>query len=321
MANKWYEIAVFTTDMGLDTVCAVFDSLGIEGLVIEESRETVERFLNSSAKYWDYADLDNMQTEGQPCVKAYVQDLSEAKNAESVFTEMKGKDFGIDIGSLNVEIREKDEEDWANNWKLYYKPINIGERLLVCPSWEEVDNTENRTLLKLDPGMAFGTGSHPTTSMCLEYLERTVKSGDTTLDLGCGSGILFIAALLLGSKNAIGVDIDPIAEKIARENADLNQVDESSYEVFAGDILTDKCLVAKVSDIQYDIVVANIVANVIIELAPLAYSLTKNGGTFITSGIIFERLDEVKEALVKSGFEILEDKRTDDWCAIMCKKA
>lgn len=321
MANKWYEIAVFTTDAGLDTVCAKFDDLGIEGLVIEESRETVERFLNSSAKYWDYADLDNMQTEGQPCVKAYVQDLNEAKQVQCVFESMQRMDFDFDIGSLNVEIREKDEEDWANNWKLYYKPLNIGKRLLVCPSWEEVENEENRTLLKLDPGMAFGTGSHPTTSMCLEYLERTVCDNDECLDLGCGSGILFIAALLLGAKSAVGVDIDPIAEKIARENAELNLVPSTSYEVFAGDVLTDKNLVRKISDRQYDTVVANIVANVIIELAPLAYSLTKSGGTFITSGIIFERLDEVKDALTNSGFTILEDKRTDDWCAVMCKKA
>lgn len=321
MANKWYETAVFTTDEGLDTVCAVFDELGIEGLIIEESRETVERFLNSSAKYWDYADLDNMQTEGQPCVKAYVQTLAEAKNIQSTFEKMQDKDFGIDIGSLNVEIREKDEEDWANNWKLYYKPLNIGKRLLVCPSWEEVENKDNRTLLKLDPGMAFGTGSHPTTSMCLEYLERTVKLNDNVLDLGCGSGILFIAALLLCAKEAIGVDIDPIAEKISRENADLNSVSSTTYEVYAGDVLTDKNLVKIISNKQYDVVVANIVANVIIELAPLAYSLTKEGGTFITSGIIFERLDEVKSALKNAGFTILEDKRTDDWCAIMCKKA
>lgn len=321
MANKWYEIAVFTTDEGLDTVCEIFDDLGIEGLVIEESRETVEQFLNSSAKYWDYADLDNMQTEGQPCVKAYVQSLNEAKSIQTTFEKAKLKEFDIDMGSLNVEIREKDEEDWANNWKLYYKPLNIGKRLLVCPSWEEVENSENRTLLKLDPGMAFGTGSHPTTSMCLEYLERTAKSGDDCLDLGCGSGILFIAALLLGAKKAIGVDIDPIAEKISRENAELNSIIPDSYEVFAGDVLTDKKLVAKISDKQYDIVVANIVASVIIELAPLAYSLTKSGGTFITSGIIFERLDEVKQALLNSGFIISEDKRTDDWCAIMCKKA
>ncbi len=319
MANKWYEIAVFTTDAGLDTVCAVFDDLGIEGLVIEESRETVEQFLNSSAKYWDYADLDNMQTEGQPCVKAYVQDLNEAKHAKSVFEDMQSHKFDIDVGSLNVEIREKDEEDWANNWKLYYKPLNIGKRLLVCPSWEEVENTDNRTLLKLDPGMAFGTGSHPTTSMCLEYLERTVKDCDDVLDLGCGSGILFIASLLLGAKKAIGVDIDPIAEKISRENAELNSVSSDSYEVFAGDVLTDKKLVSKISDKQYDIVVANIVASVIIELAPLAYALTKSSGTFITSGIIFERLEEVKQALSNCGFIISEDKRTDDWCAIMCK--
>ena len=150
--------------------------------------------------------------------------------------------MGIDLGSLRFVVRMTDEEDWANNWKIYYKPLKIGERLLVRPSWESLSDAEGRTVLSLDPGMAFGTGSHHTTRMCLQYLEKTVKEGDMLLDLGCGSGILSIAGVLLGAKSALAVDIDPIAEKIAYENAEINGVLRDRYEVRIGDVLTDDAL-------------------------------------------------------------------------------
>ena len=161
--------------------------------------------------------------------------------AKASLERLKTLDLGVDLGSLTVTIRSLDEEDWANNWKKYYKPLEIGSRLLVLPSWEPLPQTD-RVVLKLDPGMAFGTGAHHTTRMCLELLEKTVRPGDTMLDMGCGSGILSIASLLLGAKKAVAVDIDPIAETIARENAAMNGLGEQDYEIRIGNLISAKAL-------------------------------------------------------------------------------
>lgn len=321
---KWIEMTVFTTEQGLDAVAARFDMLGIQQVVIEQGKESIEAFLKETAKYWDYADTDELAAGKEPCVKAYLADAGENMElvhlAEASFEELRRTDVGIDLGSLRFVVRTADEEDWANNWKVYYKPIKIGERLLVRPSWESLSDAEGRTVLSLDPGMAFGTGSHHTTRMCLEYLEKTVKEGDALLDLGCGSGILSIAGVLLGAKNALAVDIDPIAEKIAYENAALNGVGRGRYEVRIGDVLTDAALRAELATRKYEVVTANIVASVIVALLPVVPLLLREGGVFITSGIIHERLDEVKEAIVASGLTILDVKVNEEWCAILARK-
>lgn len=224
------------------------------------------------------------------------------------------------MGSLRFVVRLADDEDWANNWKAYYKPLKIGSRLLVRPSWESLADAEGRTVLSLDPGMAFGTGSHHTTRMCLEYLEKIIKNGDALLDLGCGSGILSIAGVLLGAKAALAVDIDPIAEKIAYENAELNGVGRDRYEVRIGDVLTDAALRTGLAARQYEVITANIVASVIIALLPVVPPLLKTGGAFITSGIIRERLDEVKDAIVSNGLTVVETNINEEWCAILARK-
>ncbi len=315
---KWFEICVFTTQEGLEPVAARFDMLGISQVIMEESRESIEQFLQTTAKYWDYADIDEIAS-SEPCVKAYVTDLPEntelIRSIEASFCELRKEDVGIDLGSLRVMIALRDEEDWANNWKLYYKPMEIGERLLICPSWEKAD-AKGRILLSIDPGMAFGTGTHHTTRMCLEYLEQAVKSGDAVLDLGCGSGILSIAALLLGASEAIGVDIDPMAEKIARENAVLNEIYADRYKVYAGDVLKDAALQQRLAEKKYDIVTANIVADVIIALCPQVKRLVAPNGLFVCSGIIIDRLNDVLSALSQNGFEVLDTKICEDWCAI-----
>ena len=210
------------------------------------------------------------------------------------------------------------EEDWANNWKAYYKPLEIGERLVVRPSWEAIGDTD-RVVLSLDPGMAFGTGTHQTTRLCLEFLERLVKNGDEMLDLGCGSGILSIAGLLLGASHAIAVDIDPIVETIAAENAAMNGI-KDEYRIMTGDILSDDGIKREISKQRYDIVTANIVASVIIKLAPQIPALLKDDGVFIASGIILERLDEVKNAFANNGLKVLEVKKLDEWSALTAVK-
>lgn len=322
---KWIEMTVFTTEEGLDAVAARFDMLGIQQVVIEQGRESIEAFLKETAKYWDYADTDELVAGDEPCVKAYLADAGEnmalVEEAEASFAALKTMDVGIDLGSLRFVVRTADDEDWANNWKVYYKPLKIGERLLVRPSWEELDDAEGRTVLSLDPGMAFGTGSHHTTRMCLEYLEKEVKEGDDLLDLGCGSGILSIAGVLLGAKAAIAVDIDPIAEKIAYENAEMNGVMKDRYDVRIGDVLTDEPLRAGISEKQYEVVTANIVAAVIIALLPIVPPLLKKGGAFITSGIIRDRLEDVKEAILAEGLVIENVNISEEWCAILARKA
>ena len=266
--------------------------------------------------------MDRLVTSDEPCVKAYIADVADnratVRAIEDSFAELRNMDVGLDLGSLRTVVRITDDEDWENNWKIYYKPLEIGDRLLVRPSWEKAEDT-GRIVLSLDPGMAFGTGSHHTTRMCLEFLEKTVKAGDDMIDMGCGSGILSIASLLLGAKEAVAVDIDPIAEKIAYENAAMNGIGKDTYTVLVGDVLSDSALQDKLCEKKYDVVAANIVASVIIELSAIVPKLIKKDGVFIMSGIIAERLDEVLCALDKNGFKVLEVKAGDDWRAILAR--
>lgn len=316
---KWLEIAVYTTDEGLDSVCAALDSVGITGLSIEESRTAAAAFLRESVLYWDYADMTKIGTD-TPCVKGYVADCPEneslVEEAKAAVERLKTLELGVDLGSLAVIVNSLDEEDWANNWKKYYKPLPIGERLLVLPSWEPEPDTE-RVILKLDPGMAFGSGAHHTTRMCLELLEKTVEPGDTMLDMGCGSGILSIASLLLGAKQAVAVDIDPIAETIARENADMNGIPVEKYDIRIGNLIGDTDLQQAIYS-KYPVVAANIVADVILALCPYAKTVVAPGGTFIVSGIIDDREKEVEEGLKKAGFEVKEVLCSDCWYALRC---
>lgn len=318
----WKEITVFTTNDGLDIVAGRFDMLGVTQLEINEGLAGVAGYLDEAASFWDYADPDELTPEREPFVRAYIADVPEnAKIIEAVapaMDELGKMDMGVDLGSLRIEERLVSEEDWANNWKAYYKPLEIGERLVVRPSWEAIGNTD-RVVLSLDPGMAFGTGTHQTTRLCLEFLERLVKNGDEMLDLGCGSGILSIAGLLLGASHAIAVDIDPIVETIAAENAAMNGI-KDEYRIMTGDILSDDGIKREISKQRYDIVTANIVASVIIKLAPQIPALLKDDGVFIASGIILERLDEVKDALANNGLKVLEVKKLDEWSALTAVK-
>lgn len=318
----WKEITVFTTNDGLDIVAGRFDMLGVTQLEINEGLAGVAGYLDEAASFWDYADPDELTPEREPFVRAYIADVPEnAKIIEAVapaMDELGKMDMGVDLGSLRIEERLVSEEDWANNWKAYYKPLEIGERLVVRPSWEAIGNTD-RVVLSLDPGMAFGTGTHQTTRLCLEFLERLVKNGDEMLDLGCGSGILSIAGLLLGASHAIAVDIDPIVETIASENAAMNGI-KDEYRIMTGDILSDDGIKREISKQRYDIVTANIVASVIIKLAPQIPALLKDDGVFIASGIILERLDEVKDALANNGLKVLEVKKLDEWSALTAVK-
>lgn len=320
---KYKEISVFTTEAGLEAVCARFAMLGMEQLEIVQGREEIADFLQKSAKYWDFADMDELCA-SEPCVKAYIDDDAAADSTvaalKASLAELKSMPLGFDVGSLNTIVQTVDDSVWLNAWKEAYKPFPVGEHLLVRPSWEDEYSSMGRRVLSLDPGMAFGTGSHPTTRMCLEYIDELIKEGDSVVDLGCGSGILSIAALILGAKDAIAVDIDPIAETIAYENAALNGIGRDRYTVLTGDVLTDNALRERIEAKRYPIVTANIVASVIIALAPYAARLLETGGRFITSGIIDTREDEVAAALTAAGLSIIEIRRGGDWRAILAEK-
>ena len=320
MGTKWFEIAVYTTDAGIEPVSAALTGVGITGLSIEESHESAFAFLKEAAVFWDFADMDKIGVD-TPCVKGYLADCPEnlptVEAAKSAVERLKNLELGFDIGSLAMTVVTVDEEDWANNWKKYYKPLNIGKRLLVLPSWEPCPET-NRTVLQLDPGMAFGTGAHQTTRMCLEFLEKVVKDGDAMLDLGCGSGILSIASILLGASNAKAVDIDPIAEKIAYENAALNGIGNDRFTVLIGNVLTDTGVQNAIQG-KYPVICANIVADVIIALAPIAKPLLTKGGAFIVSGIIDDRVEEVKAALHHNGFTVEAHSASEGWNAFLCR--
>lgn len=232
-----------------------------------------------------------------------------------------------ELARLSVQLPEHElrtvtvcDEDWENNWKAYYKPVPIGDRLLIVPEWENADS-EERTVLRLDPGLIFGTGQHPTTKMCLRLIEKYAADTECALDLGCGSGILSIAAILLGAKSAVGCDIDPKAPKVAMENGALNGIGEDRLAVYAGDILSDTKLQKKLDCRKYKLILANIVADVIIALAPTVPGRLAENGTFICSGIIDGREDEVRAALEKAGLAVAGHYTEDGWNCFECTAA
>ena len=222
-----------------------------------------------------------------------------------------------DLGTLLMTLEDVEDADWENNWKQYYKPMEIGERLLVIPQWEEADPGD-RVPLYLDPGLTFGTGAHATTRLCLTALETLVRGGERVLDLGCGSGILSVAALRLGAGSALAVDIDDKCRTAARENAGLNGIGPDRLDILVGNLLTDGAAAEKIGG-GYDLVLANIVADVIIALAPRVRGLLSPGGTFLCSGIIEGRADEVAAALNAAGLEIRTRREDNGWYAFTCQ--
>lgn len=320
---KWLELTVSTTDEGADIVCARLSMLGINEVSVVQGHDAVERIMNETVKYWDYA--DDAALEKKPAVMAYLAIVPENEGiCDKVISSMKElksleSDIGVELGTLEVNTKEVDEEDWANNWKAYFKPISVGNKLIVCPTWEKAEETDGRAVLRIDPGMAFGTGNHHTTRMCLELIEKYMKNGASVIDIGCGSGILSASAILMGASEAVALDIDPVATKVAAETAELNGIDITKYTVYTGDILSDKQIREAVTKRKFDVVLANIVANVIIALAPLVPELMHKDSVFISSGIIDDRLSEVIAALEENGLNVEEIREGEDWRAVKAR--
>ena len=316
----WLELHIDTTHTGLEPVETMLSALGIDGVVIDDETEFHD-FLESNRQYWDYVDEDlEASMHGKSRVTFYLPadetGFAQMGEVRLALEDLKAR--RSDCGSLLLSLENLRDEDWENNWKQYYKPMEIGQRLLVIPQWEQVDPGQ-RVPLILDPGLTFGTGSHATTRLCLTALEKTVAQGDRVLDLGCGSGILSIAALRLGASQALAVDIDDKCLDVAYENAALNGIGKDRYTVRVGDVLSDGSLRRELEG-GYDIVVANIVADVIIALAPLVPAMLRPGGTFLCSGIIDDRAEEVRSALEAAGWTVLETQSTDGWFAYTCRR-
>jgi len=318
---EWIRVTVFTTSAGIDIVCDAISELGISGFEIEDENEFNE-FLENNTKYWDYVDDELLQSKkGDTKVKFYLENNSEITDKlADVKTALEGlKQKSEDFGTLNIETDGLNEEDWANNWKKYFKPIEVGEKILIQPEWCPYDKDTDRTVFTVNPGMTFGTGTHTSTKLCICELEKVVDENTVLFDAGCGSGILSIISLMLGAKDATAVDIDENCIHVAYENADRNGVDKEKYHVYSGDVITDKALFEKLSAVKYDVIVANIVADVIIALLPSVKKLIKEGGTFICSGIIKERLSDVTNAMEKEKITISQIREEDGWAAVTCK--
>ena len=306
----WLEITVHTTQKTLDRTVTALTAAGFSDLVIEDQNE-FEDFLDQNRAYWDYIDESLQQKlQGLSQIKLYLEDTDTAGLARlNALTESKG--WQMDVATMA-------EVNWEESWKDNYPPVPVGEKLIVIPYW--LENTEDRLPVILDPGLTFGTGAHPSTQMVMEFMENRIVPGARCLDLGSGSGILSIAALRLGAEVAVGVDIDPKAEDIARENAGYNGFAAPEFTALTGNVTEDMDLMAQLSRQHWDVVLVNIVADVIIGLAPVLPAFLREDSLVICSGILDTRLKDVTAALEKAGLVVLETHAKEDWRSITAKR-
>lgn len=306
----WTEVCIEIPAADIDRAADIANMVVPYGIYMEDYR-------NLEAETWEIANIDLIDEEllKKDRTKGYIHIyIAPEENPQEAVAFLSERFAAADIPH-KIDLSTCKNEDWENNWKAYFKPMAVGKRLLIQPLWiDEINNPENRAVLSIEPGLAFGTGGHHTTRLCLETLERYLTQGCSVLDTGCGSGILAIAALLLGAGTAVGVDIDELAVKTAIENGKLNGFTEPQYRVLQGN------LADRVTG-QFDVIVANIVADIIMLFAKDVGKFLKEDGVFITSGIIDTREDEVKAALLENGFTILERNEQNGWICLVCKKA
>ena len=309
---KWAEITIKTTTEAVEAVTNILYEQNVGGVSIEDPTDF--KFQKKNDYDWDFVEEEifNSGYDGV-IIKTYITEERDVSDDIKIIKEkIDGlKEFGIDVGDAIVELSEVDEQDWANEWKNYYKPTKVGEKLVVKPTWEEYEKNEGDLIIELDPGMAFGTGTHETTFMCMQQLEKYVKPETKVFDIGCGSGILAIAAAKLGAKDVVAVDLDEVAVVVSKENIELNNV-QSQVKALHGnltDVISDKA----------DIVVANIIADIIKILAKDIKTFMKDDAVFISSGIIHAKVDEVVASLEENGLEIIEVQKMGEWNAIVSK--
>jgi len=315
----WLELKIETTPGSIDAVAAALTAGGFADLVIEDQQE-FESFLDENRAYWDYIDetlQDKLQ--GLSCIKLYLEDTDDA-GLDRLKSLLEGLRKNKEYGCLALHQDILEETNWEESWKDNYPPQEVGEKLVVLPYWLSDSDTQGRLPVILDPGLTFGTGAHPSTQMVMEAMEQLVTPGSSCLDLGSGSGILSIAALRLGADRAIGVDIDPKAEDIARENAGYNGFSTPEFTALTGNVTTDKPLMQALAG-SYDLVLVNIVADVIISLAPALPAFLSEQSLLVCSGILDSRLADVTAALEKAGLTVTQTRAREDWRCITAKRS
>ncbi len=308
----WLEITIETAAAGIEETAALLTAGGFADLVLEDQGE-FETFLDENRAYWDYIDEDLQQKlQGLSRIKLYLEDTDAAGMARlQALLEKNG---------LTMQVQTMPEVDWEESWKENYPPQPVGRRLVVVPYWLAEQDQGGRLPVVLDPGLTFGTGAHPSTQMVMEVMEETVTPGTACLDLGSGSGILSICALRLGAKTAVGVDIDPKAEDIARQNAGFNGFASPAFTALTGNVTADRKLMDRLSKDAYDLVLVNIVADVIIGLAPVLPRFLGPDSLLICSGILDTRLPDVLDALARADLTVTEIKEKEDWRCVCAKR-
>lgn len=311
MEGTWIEIRVITKSEALEPISGIFYGLDCKGVAIEDPEDITTR--EQGPLTWDFADINILEYKGKAAVvKAYFADEDNIADIEKYINEKveELKSFGIDVGEGKVVVAKIHEEDWANNWKKYYKPTKIGNNIVIKPMWEEYMAKANEVVVDLDPGMAFGTGTHETTRMCVAALEKYTNKDTVVFDIGTGSGILAIVAAKLGAKHVVGVDLDPVAVDSAKENLKLNSLD--NIEILEGNLLD-------VVEGKADLVVANILAEIICFVVEDVKKALNKGGIFISSGIIHDRRQMVIDKLEENNFEVIEVNKDGEWNCIVAK--
>ncbi|WZL74625.1 50S ribosomal protein L11 methyltransferase [Clostridiaceae bacterium 35-E11] len=309
---KWIEVKIKTTTEAVEAVANILYDVGVGGVAIEDPNDSI--FKEKEEGDWDYVDESILKNgyEGA-IIKGYLPESEDLLDKIELIKQNVEKIplYNLDKGLGEVTTTEVYEEDWANAWKKYYKPKKIGDRIVIKPSWEVYQAKSNEIIVELDPGMAFGTGTHETTMMCVQNLEKYIKKDSIVFDIGCGSGILSIVSAKLGAHQVIGVDLDEVAVKVSRQNVLDNQV-ENIVDIKHGNLMDT-------IDHQADIIVANIIADVIIYLASYINKFVKKDGVFIASGIILEKIDEVVDALKKNDMRIIDIQKKGEWSAIVAQ--
>ena len=307
----WLEYIINTDSGAIESAATALTAAGFPELVIEDQAE-FEEFLEGNRDYWDYIDEELQQKlQGLSRIKIYLEDtdVSGAKRLESAVAKL----------NLTMTVQALPDTDWEESWKDNYPAVEVGKNLIVVPYWD-AENTNGRIPVILDPGLTFGTGAHASTQMVMETMEEMVQPDFACLDLGSGSGILSLAALRLGAKSAVGVDIDPKAEGIARENAAYNGFGAPEFMALTGNVTEDRALMKHLAEKEYDLVLVNIVADVIIGLSPVLPEFLTHKSTLICSGILDTRLEDVTAALEKAGLVITSVRAKEDWRCVSAKR-
>jgi len=315
---QWLQISIDIVNGQIDAVAAALTAAGFSDLVMEDQQE-FEEFLDDNRAYWDYIDEQLQQKlEGLSRIQLYLEDTDQAGLArlQALVESLSGKGK---YGKLSLSVQAMADTNWEESWKDNYPPQEVGKNLIVLPVWRS-EEAGSRLPVILDPGLTFGTGAHPSTQMVMEVMEENLRPGGSCLDLGSGSGILSITALRLGAKTAVGVDIDPKAEDIARENAAYNGFAAPEFTALTGNVTEDTDLMERLRQQKYDLVLVNIVADVIIALSPVLPRLLEERSVLILSGILDTRLEDVLQALDKVGLEPVQIRTKEDWRCVCAKR-